>query len=283
MASIFVPSDFSKNSVTALRYAIQLNKTLKYDLVVFHASQISAYAIASAGTEKEKKELFRQDEKDKHEKLYDQVLKAYKYWGINKMPPNTTLLVEYTPMMVERSIEVAEKQQAALIVMGTHGATGITKFFFGSNTSVMISKSGIPVLAVPEKYNIRKPEHLLFSSDLEKTQSEISQILPLVQALKARLTVLYMDYGIDLNTKKWEDAEAAIKKLSYKKIKLISRKANIEETLVDQLKKAREKLKPDMLVMFTRERTLWDRLFMKSKTEDLSTSIKIPLLSFKKK
>ena len=53
MPSIIVPSDFSKNSTVALRYAIQLCKISKLDLIVFHASHISAYALSAASTEEQ--------------------------------------------------------------------------------------------------------------------------------------------------------------------------------------------------------------------------------------
>jgi hypothetical protein len=112
---------------------------------------------------------------------------------------------------------------------------------------------------------------------------ELKQLLPLAISVKANIRVLYLDYGIDADDKKMKKALEAIKTSGYKKIKLEIQKANIEDTLVSQLKKQIAKNKPDILVMFTRERTMWDRLFGKgSKTEDMSTSLSVPLLSYKK-
>lgn len=284
MPSIIVPSDFSKNSTIALRYAIQLCKISKLDLIVFHASHISAYALSAASTEEQMTLLLQEDETSKMEKLQDQVSKAYKYLNIAKIPAGTRLLVQYSPMVVERTLELATEQKASMIIMGTHGATGINKFFFGSNTSVMISKSDIPVLAIPENYKWSAPKDILFASDLENMGKELKQLLPFAVSTKANIRVLYLDYGIDADDKKMKKALEAIKASGYKKIKLEIQKASIEDTLVSQVKKYIAKNKPDILVMFTRERTMWDRLFGKgSKTEDMSTSLSTPLLTYKKR
>jgi nucleotide-binding universal stress UspA family protein len=280
--TIVVPSDFSKNATSALRYAIQLAKKLKSQLIVFHCSHMSAYALSAASTEEQMRKLIREDELDKLEKLKQQVKKAYQQLGINKVPVSTKCMVEFNPMVVENTIEIAEKFNAGLIVMGTHGATGIKKFFFGSNTSIMISKSGIPVLAIPENYKFAGLDTICFASDLENVSEELKRVSPFVEALKAKLNILYLDYGLDSGNNKRKNAEAVIKKVSYKKIELVIQKATIETSLVDQVKQYLNKTKPDWLVMFTRERSLWDRLFLGSKTEDMSAALQVPLLTFKK-
>ncbi len=280
--TIVVPSDFSKNASAALRYAIQLSKKLKGQLIVFHCSHMSPYALSAAATEEQMRKLIQEDEQDKLEKLRQQVKKAYQQLGIDKVPSSTKCLVEFNPMVVENTIEIAEKYNAGLIVMGTHGATGIKKFFFGSNTSIMISKSDIPVLAIPENLKYTGLDTVSFASDLENITEELKRLLPLVQPLKAKLNIVYLDYGLDINNTKRKNAEAVIKKMPYKKIELMSPKATIETSLVDQLKKFLNKNKTDLLVMFTRERSLWDRLFLGSKTEDMSTALQVPLLTFKK-
>lgn len=282
IATIVIPSDFSKNASSALRYAIQLGKKLKSQLIVFHCSHMSAYALSAASSEEQMHQLIREDELDKLEKLKQQVSKAYQQSGINKVPASTKCLVEFNPMVVENTIEIAEKYNAELIVMGTHGATGIKKFFFGSNTSIMISKSEIPVLAVPENFKFTGLDTVCFASDLENISAELRRVLPFVESLKAKLNVLYLDYGLDSGQTKRKNAEAVIKKIPYKKIELITQKATIETSLVDQVKKYLNKNKPDWLVMFTRERSLWDRLFLGSKTEDMSAALQVPLLTFKK-
>ena len=273
MPTIIVPTDFSNNATAALRYAISLSKQMQADLVVFHCSHISAYALAASVTEEQMRKLLRDDEMHKLEKLEEQVAKAYKFAEIDKVPSNIKYIVELNPFLVERTIEIAKENNAGLIIMGTHGATGINKFFFGSNTSIMISKSDVPVLAIPET----------FASDLENLSFELNQVIPFAETTRSKITVLYLDYGIDADERKLSRGTEVINHMTYKKIKLEKQKATIETSMVGQVRKYISSNNPDCLVMFTRERGLWDRLFFKgSKTEDMSMALSIPLLSFKK-
>ena len=283
MPTIIVPTDFSNNATAALRYAISLSKQMQADLVVFHCSHISAYALAASVTEEQMRKLLRDDEMHKLEKLEEQVAKAYKFAEIDKVPSNIKYIVELNPFLVERTIEIAKENNAGLIIMGTHGATGINKFFFGSNTSIMMSKSDVPVLAIPETYKFTALDNIVFASDLENLSFELNQVIPFAETTRSKITVLYLDYGIDADERKLSRGTEVINHMTYKKIKLEKQKATIETSMVGQVRKYISSNNPDCLVMFTRERGLWDRLFFKgSKTEDMSMALSIPLLSFKK-
>ncbi len=282
MSTLLVPTDFSKNATAALRYAIMLCKQMESDLLVFHCSHVSAYALSAATTEEQMTQLLKEDEEHKMEKLQEQVDKSYKYLEM-KVPDSTRCIVSYNPMFVEKTLEIAKENKVSLIVMGTHGATGITKFFFGSNTSVMIAKSDIPVLAIPEDQRYEAIDDIVFASDLQSFSFELTQLMPFAQATKSTINVLYMDYHLDPDGTKIKAARAIVEKMPYKKIKLQVEPATLETSLVSQVKKYLMAHKPQCLVMFTRERTLWDRLFLKgSKTEDMSTALNTPLLSFRK-
>lgn len=284
MSTILVPSDFSKNATDALCYAINLCKQMNSELIVFHCSHISAYALSTATTEAQMTKLLKEDEEHKMEKLQEQVTLAYKQQLNSTVPDSTRCMVSYNPLLVEKTLEIAKNNNVDLIIMGTHGASGITKFFFGSNTSIMIAKSDLPVMAIPENYQYTPLQHIVFASDLENLTVELNQIVPFAQSIESEIKVLYMDYGIDTEHIKIKKAEEVIENTDYKKIKLEVQKATIETSLVGQVKKYIGLNKPECLVMFTRERSLWDRLFFKgSKTEDISTAMSIPLISFKKK
>ena len=283
MKTILVPSDFSKNATNALRYAIRLSKLMKTDLVVFHCANISPYVIAAASASQEQVNLLiKEDETFKRKELEVQVKKAYKYLGFKKVPATTKLIVESNPLLVENIIEVAEKNGAGLIVTGTHGATGLNRFFFGSNTASLLSKSDIPVLTIPGKCRYKAIKNIAFSSDLENPANEIDRLIPFAKLVKASIDVLYLDYGIDTAQQHIKNAQAIIKKATYKKIKLIRQPATIEYTLISQVKKYLSNHRHQWLVMFTKERGFWSKMIYGGKTENMSYSINVPLLSFKK-
>jgi nucleotide-binding universal stress UspA family protein len=75
--------------------------------------------------------------------------------SIKKENPNSaslasaeTLLIIGTP--VKRIIEVAEKKQVRLIILGSHGRTGFTHFLVGSKVNKVVQLSPIPVTVVKQ-------------------------------------------------------------------------------------------------------------------------------------
>lgn len=267
----------------ALLYAIQLSKVIQTKIVVFHCYQVSFNTITGATSEEQMDQLIKKDMEVTLQDLQIQVKNAYKELGINTVPSTTSIGVELNPFVVEKIIEVAGKHQADVIIMGTHGAAGLHKMFFGSNTSAMISKSDIPILAIPENYSFQKIEAIALASDLEDPEDELNRVTPFVSAMGARLDIVHLDYGLDPYNGKEQRVVKLMEKNAYEKIRLVKQKAVIEHTLLKQLRKYLDEQKPQWLVMFTKERSFWDRILLRSKTEDMVNFLQLPLLSFKKR
>jgi hypothetical protein len=183
---------------------------------------------------------------------------------------------------IEEIIKTADENKTQLIIMGTHGSSGLKRVLFGSNTSNVISKSNVPVLAIPQRYRFKKIETIVYASDLKNTFNELKHIIPFAKQLDATIEILNLDYSFDENDKKKLIIEKKIKTLSYKKIKLIAQKATLEKTMIGQLKSYLVKRKPQILVMFPENRAWYDKILLSSKTEELSNQLKLPLLSIKK-
>lgn len=81
------------------------------------------------------------------------------------------------------------------LVMGTHGCAGLQKFLFGSNTSNMVSKSPIPVLAIPEEYRFRPIKTLLFASDLKNFKVELKRVTSFAKDIGVAVKILHLEYG----------------------------------------------------------------------------------------
>ena len=90
----------------------------------------------------------------------------------------------------------------------------------------------------------------------------------MTRALKAEITVLHLSQVGEANLDPSIRYETADPNLS----------------IADNLRVAIGKLKPSMVVMFTdRQRTLFQRIFYPSQTENLSFQLKVPLLVMGKK
>lgn len=78
----------------------------------------------------------------------------------------------------------SKQMEESLIVMGTQGATGLKEVFIGSNTTGVIRKSKVPVLAIPSGYEYRPFKKIAFAVD-SSVVSSANTIEALVQIAKS--------------------------------------------------------------------------------------------------
>lgn len=91
-------------------------------------------------TPKEIAEIIKNDFKKSQQLLIDKVFKDYKIW---------TFVEEGKPY--EKILKVATEWSADLIVIGTHGRTGISHLLMGSVAEHVVRHSKTPILIVPSK------------------------------------------------------------------------------------------------------------------------------------
>lgn len=276
MPKIFVPYDFSENAANTLLYALKYAEATNSEVVVFHALAISAKIMSAPVTEEKKQEVIRQEEAAKKEELEKEVAEVLVTAGVTA--DRTVCKVNFGPIVVENVVYAAEDEKADLIIMGTHGASGLKKFLFGSVTSSTIAKSSIPVLAVPDGHQYTEVKNIVYASDLENLDGELARVLSISKPAHAAVEILYFNYGFN----RQNEVTATIEKYAGDKVSLVVKKADSSITLLNQIRKQLSEGNPQWVVMFTKERSMWDKLFMGSKTEEMATQLQVPLLSFKK-
>jgi nucleotide-binding universal stress UspA family protein len=155
--TILHPTDFSDNSMHALRLAGELARDYQARLIVLHV--VATPGISSGDeTLPLDPELFLRDARD----------------NLNR--------VDVPGMLLERRLEegepaaeilrVAQDSGASLIVMGTHGRTGLVRLLMGSVADQVIRQSTCPVMTVPE--NLTEPIKASMAFDVVDEASEES-------------------------------------------------------------------------------------------------------------
>jgi hypothetical protein len=218
-------------------------------------------------------------EKQKQKKLELLVDTYYKDLRIKKDALKTKVIVNTGFFITETLLRTATNHKADLLIVGTHGLIGFK--IFGSITSEIILKSKIPVLAIPGGYVYKKIKTITYATDLKNLLGELKGIAPIAKRLDATLEVLYLDFGWHAPVT-FEEITALTKQVNYKKIKVIIQKEQKDLTLLGQIQQYLKDRKPECLVMFPEERSLFDRLFVRGKTEELVYRTQQPMLTFKK-
>ena len=144
---ILCPVDFSESSENALRYALVLAKAHDASLDLYHVLELPAYSVPGdsefAGLSFE----YMKDVEQICTKRLNDMAREIREEHAKVM----TTIESGEPF--SSIIRKARKDEADLIVMGTHGRTGLQHVLIGSVAEKVVRKSPCPVLTV------KHPEH----------------------------------------------------------------------------------------------------------------------------
>jgi universal stress protein A len=140
---ILVPVDFSDPSLQALDYAIELGRRLKAELIVLHAVEPVYYPTAGdiSGIAYDVGLVYQELERAGHAQLsrLAATLRA------RRVAVRALLLVGTAHRVIT---ETAKKLKADLIVMSTHGRTGLLHVLMGSVAERVVRTAVCPVMTV---------------------------------------------------------------------------------------------------------------------------------------
>jgi nucleotide-binding universal stress UspA family protein len=283
MEKILVPTDFSENATNAVKYAIHFAQSTGKSLVFLNVTHKDILT-SKAHDVYLKKVAVAIDQAGVDLRKY--INKIYKNLHLELNPLKVTFDVRFGHSAQDEIVVSAEKHKVSMIIMGTLGATGLKKFFVGSNTSGVIQNVNCPVLAVPAKIKYREIEKIGYSSNFENLSADVKQLLPIVKSYSANLDIfsVYPVYPIKVDFEKF-DIDEKLKSLKdefkYKNISLNLIKRAQENDLEGGVAKFIKVFKPDMIIMFTQSRNWFERLLHSSATEKIVLNPKVPILSFK--
>jgi nucleotide-binding universal stress UspA family protein len=136
-------TDFSRASTAALKRAVTMAKADRAQLIVVHVMTPPSLALPGDGyiSPSLYEELEASARADAQKRL-NAIVAGAKKAGARV----AGLLLEGVPH--ERVARAARAKKADLLVIGTHGRTGLAKFFLGSVATRLVASAPCPVLTV---------------------------------------------------------------------------------------------------------------------------------------
>ena len=138
---ILAPTDFSDLATRSLEYAVELAKRTGAELVVIYADP---FLPPPHFTSEQMDELVAT--LDKHRAAATRELESYAAKNVASEVALRTIVVEDTPAAA--IVKTADAINADVIVMGTHGRTGLARVFVGSVAKQVLANAGCPVITV---------------------------------------------------------------------------------------------------------------------------------------
>jgi nucleotide-binding universal stress UspA family protein len=148
MKRILFPTDFSDSSEHAFLYAVLLAEQFHTRLDILHVVEDVPFTQHLTVTVEHVEELLEQmaaDDRERLKKLYGE-----------RIPPEVEITMETVRGAPFAEILAAsDRNHSDLVIMGTHGRTGLGHMLMGSTAEKVVRRAHCPVLT------IRHPEHCL--------------------------------------------------------------------------------------------------------------------------
>jgi len=269
--NILLPTDFSDNAWSAAVYTLKLYAEEECTFHFLHSTRIDASTMSSFSNK-----LLEVMRKNDLQELLE--LKQIAELVNPKANHDFKMILssEDLVMSINKSIK---KNDIDLIAMGTEGASGAEKFFFGSNTMKVIkSIDQCPVLMVPDEYNFIIPKQIAFPTDFKRSydDKELKPLMELTRLFNAKIKVLHIKTDKKLND---------IQKYNFTRLKEHLEGFEYSFHIVpDYTKKAKEinvfieNLKIDLLVMINYKHSLMDNIIKEPVINKIGLEPNVPFL-----
>jgi nucleotide-binding universal stress UspA family protein len=151
LKKIVVPQDFSDYSMHALKYAVTFAELFKSELIILHVVEPIVYpadfSFGQVSIPAMEEEIRKRSEEELNELVAKEIPSSIK----------VTSIIKVGKPFIE-IIEVAKSENADLIVISSHGRTGMDHVLFGSTADKVVRKAPCPVLTVrPHEHEFVTP------------------------------------------------------------------------------------------------------------------------------
>jgi nucleotide-binding universal stress UspA family protein len=275
MKTIIHATDFSENSIAALKYAYEFSTKIKATLWVFHVFNIS-----TLGSDLNEPFLLPRDEakQQKYAKLKEF---CKHYLGANYEAKQVKVEAIENDSIIEGIIKKATDLNALAIVTGMKGKSAVENFIMGNTTIQLINKAPCPILAIPTISKLKNIKTVVYATDFEQEDvSAISKLISLLKPFKPTIKITHV------STKKEYDGqlqmewfkEILLQKVDYDNLEFdLFFSDDIFEILTIYLKE----VEADLIAMLERKKIgIVKKIFHQDLVQKMESKSNIPLLSF---
>jgi nucleotide-binding universal stress UspA family protein len=277
---ILFPTDFSETAQNAFAHCLLLAREMRASIVLLHAVYPEYEAldlpVVAAKATQDKVEAGRVA----LQSFRDLALGVLREHHDVQNLPSVELHTEIGgPVGV--IVEVAEREEVDLIIMGTQGEHSALERVFGSVTTEVVERVQCPVLVIPEERPYQRFKVVAYASDLnESDPAHFWQAIRLLEPFSPVVHVVHIDTGdrrngeIDFSDmREFFTERAPALQVDYREVR--------GESVEEGLEQFVDSHSVDLLIMFAPQRGLLSRIFRRSRTRRMALRSHVPLLLIK--
>ncbi|REH00184.1 universal stress protein [Flavobacterium aquicola] len=274
MKKILIPTDFSKYADEAIEVGAQIAKENNSEIVLIHMLELPTHMNDAISNETSIPEIML------FKRKAEETLKSIKtrpYLSEIKV----TEIVRLDGASKGINNYIKQNNDFDLIIMGSHGSTGIDEIFIGSNTEKVVRESEIPVLVIKNKIENFKAKNLIFASDFSnEIKKPFKKVLEFSKLFESKLNLVMI---CTPNSFKSTSAAHKIVNEFVSEFDMpeysfeIYNESNIEKGIINYSNENNG----DIISFCTHGRTALSHFFTGSISEDLVNHSSKPVLTFK--
>lgn len=274
MKKILIPTDFSIYADLAIEAGAQIAKKTNSEIVLIHMLELPTHMNDAVSNEKSIPEimLFKRKAEEKLKHIKDRpYLNGVKVTEVLRLDGAYSGVINHTK----------QNNDIDLIIMGSHGATGINEIFIGSNTEKVVRQSEIPVLVIKEKTEDFTAANIVFASDFSnEIKKSFKKVLEFCKIFDSKLSLVMI-----CTPNSFKNTSTARRIIT----EFVSdfempeytfetyNESNIEKGIIDYA----EEKNANIIALCTHGRTALNHFFTGSISEDLVNHSIKPVLTFK--
>ncbi len=274
---ILFPTDFSQNAQNAFRHCLKMADIWKAEIEVLHVvfpeyEGLDLPVLAASATN-DKVAVARE------------MVKNFSSSGLHEVTdlkaiPALQHSVEIgTP--ASTICNIARRDQADLIIMGTKGKHDRLEKLFGSVTSGAIKKAPCPVLVVPENAPYEDLSILAYATDLDAADPYhlwqvgklFEQFSPILHCVHVNVSDTISEVVEFTDLPRFFEKHAPALKIDFHPLP--------KQPIVDGLLSFVEDHAVSLLIMYAHQHSLIEQLFRQSQTRKMAFHTQVPLLVMK--
>lgn len=180
MKRILVPTDFSEHAEDALKVAAQIAKKNNSEIIILHMLELPHQTNDAivGGISVPESMLFMK----KANEMLDQISARPYLDGIE--------ITEIVKMdkPIHGITQISDEHDIDLIVMGSHGSSGVEELLIGSNTEKVVRNSEIPVLVIKKDISNFNAANIVFASDFsEEAKKPFEKLLSFTKLFDSKI------------------------------------------------------------------------------------------------
>lgn len=274
MRKIIIPTDFSENAFNALQYAAELFKYERSEFYVLHAYADEVYNNDKVNTTQSLEDC-KVTVKEKSDRELSNIILRIE--NIFSNPRHVFHPVSAFGLLIDEVNDLAERENADLIITSTRGETNDRELTFGSNTLQIIKYVQCPVLGIPENYRFSEPRRILFPSNylLPYQRRELKLVGGIARSFCSEIHMLYVSRFPEMSLRQKNNKEAVLEHLYDLKLQ------HHQEELMDKtmaMEKLIEDLNIDLLILVNSRHSYLENILYTSTIDKIGLHPKIPFL-----